>query len=455
MPTFLDLSRRLSYYKRRDVQESLVQHAVDKEVAVKFGDAGFGKRPEVLRYPTDVLEFVKSGASSFHCSEELWKNPVDIKTGATKEEISELRKGWDLVLDVDCPILEFSGIATDFLIKALKHYDITQIDTKFSGNHGFHVGVPFKAFPERVNDVEIKDWFPEGPRNIAGLLQGMINTHTSARILEGYTTKKVSEITGLEIEKVWNGSTLMVQNFVKIDTVLIAPRHLYRMPYSMNEKSGLVSAPIEIKELTDFDKTRYSPEKIAVEKGFLINTKNDPGEARKLFIQAIDYASQKKQEEQEISKTRMKIKNEGNQKQEFTATEAITPELFPPCMKIILEGVSDGRKRALFCLTNFLKSVGWSQENMERFVREWNQKNKPPLSTTIIEGQLRISSTKNAILPPNCDNKAYYLDFHVCKPDSFCSKIKNPANYSILKWKILKERKISEKEDKIDKIEVR
>ncbi len=455
MESFINLSRRLSYYKRRDVQESLVQHAVDKEVAVKFGDAGFGKRPDVLRYPADVLEFVKNGATSFHCSEELWKNPLDIKTGATKEETSAMRTGWDLVLDVDCPVLEFSGIATGFLIKALKHYDISQIDTKFSGNHGFHVGVPFKTFPERVNDVEIKDWFPEGPRNIAGLLQGMINTHTSSKILEGCTPKKVSELTGLEIEKVWDGSALLVQNFVKIDTVLIAPRHLYRMPYSMNEKSGLVSAPIEMKDLTDFDKTKYSPEKIVVEKKFLINTKNSPGEARRLFIQATDYASQKKQEEQEVYKTKTKIKNEGDQKQEFTTTEAITQELFPPCIKIILEGLSDGRKRALFCLTNFLKSAGWSQENMEKIVREWNQKNKPPLPTTIIEGQLRNSSTKSTVLPPNCDNKAYYVDFHVCKPDSFCSKIKNPANYSILKWKILKEQKMSEKEGKIDKIEVR
>jgi len=35
------------------------------------------------------------------------------------------------------------------------------------------------------------------------------------------------------------------------------------------------------------------------------------------------------------------------------------------------------------------------------------------------------------VLPPNCDNCAYYKSFGVCKPDNFCKYIKNPANYAI------------------------
>ena len=39
-------------------------------------------------------------------------------------------------------------------------------------------------------------------------------------------------------------SKLDVEKFLEIDTVLISSRHLYRMPYSLHEKSGLVSLPI-------------------------------------------------------------------------------------------------------------------------------------------------------------------------------------------------------------------
>jgi hypothetical protein len=38
-------------------------------------------------------------------------------------------------------------------------------------------------------------------------------------------------------------------------------------------------------------------------------------------------------------------------------------------------------------------------------------------------------------LPPNCDNESYYKGLGLCHPDSLCHKIKNPANYSVLRWK--------------------
>ena len=193
MSSFINLSRSLSLYKRRDVQLALVAHAVDKEIAVKFGDGGFGKRPDILKYPNDVLDFAKRGASSFHCSEELWFAPLDIKTGSSKEESNSLRKGWDLVLDVDCPVLDFSAIGADLLVNALKHYDISHVDVKFSGNHGFHLGVPFKSFPSIINDVQIKDWFPDGPRNIAGLLRDMIAPHLERKLLELYSPVRIAE----------------------------------------------------------------------------------------------------------------------------------------------------------------------------------------------------------------------------------------------------------------------
>ncbi|MBM3204333.1 hypothetical protein FJZ55_10580 [Candidatus Woesearchaeota archaeon] len=38
-------------------------------------------------------------------------------------------------------------------------------------------------------------------------------------------------------------------------------------------------------------------------------------------------------------------------------------------------------------------------------------------------------------LPPNCNNEAYYKGIGVCQPDSLCKKIKNPVNYTLIRWK--------------------
>ena len=82
----MHISTILKHYKREDLQKEIVENAIDREIAVKYSDKGFGKRPDVIKYPNDVLEFVKLGATSFHASEELWSNPLNINT--------ELKKLW-------------------------------------------------------------------------------------------------------------------------------------------------------------------------------------------------------------------------------------------------------------------------------------------------------------------------------------------------------------------------
>ena len=77
----LDISTVLKYYKRKEIQEAMLAAAENKEVAVSFGGKGYGKRPDMLRYPSDVIEFVKQGATSFHCSEEIWSNPLQVEWG--------------------------------------------------------------------------------------------------------------------------------------------------------------------------------------------------------------------------------------------------------------------------------------------------------------------------------------------------------------------------------------
>lgn len=398
----------------------MVECAKNKEVAAQF-NGSFGKRPDVLTYSEDVMEIVKQGATSFHVSEELWKNPLQIDPSLNRKEMDELRAGWDLVLDIDCKWLEYSQIAADLLIMAIKHNGVKNVSCKFSGNHGFHIGICFESFPDMVHDQLTKDLFPEGPRKIAEYLKDMIEEHLANRIIKlDKDIHGVMQRTGKTFKELVKGNKFDPFSILSVDTILISSRHLFRMPYSFNEKSGLVSIPINPDKVLEFNKILAKPENVRISKfKYLDRNLVIPNEAKKLIVEAFDYDPKKE---------------ELNVKKEFKfeeIKEALPEQFFPPCIQLVLKGLDDGKKRALFILVNFLTSVGWDYEKIENMLKEWNKKNKEPLKEVYLVGQIRYHKThKKKVLPPNCSNKMYYHDLGICKPDELCHRIKNPVNYS-------------------------
>ncbi|HLD89161.1 MAG TPA: DNA primase small subunit domain-containing protein [Candidatus Nanoarchaeia archaeon] len=427
----------LRYYSRKDIREAMLTTAENREIGVRFGDGGFGKRPDILSYPRDVLEFAKQGVMSFHCSEERWSNPLQLSTNMSRSQIENLRIGWDLIIDVDCDVFEFSKICADLVVKAIKYHNIESVSVKFSGNHGFHIAIPFEAFPRKVVDKETKNLFPEGANAIANYLKEMIRKRLYDELRHRYSPEKIAELSGKETKEITNvmENARLFENpyaVLSIDIVLISNRHLFRMPYSINEKSGLASIPTNPDEILKFDRGTAEIGKVKISDFKFLNVdKIRENEANELFIQAFDFNSRN-----EISEVNTRSLHIGGKKEKkkFEIGEAINEEFFPPCIKLGLQGLEDGKKRFLFVLLNFLTSAGWKYEEIGKCVSEWNKKNSPPLRDNYVTGQLRYhKNSGKKILPPNC--RSYYEDLRICYPDAVCAKIKNPVNYAVLKSK--------------------
>ncbi|MBM3229994.1 hypothetical protein FJZ26_06185 [Candidatus Parvarchaeota archaeon] len=245
------------------------------------------------------------------------------------------------------------------------------------------------------------------------------------RILEK-TGAKESEIIYYANDKSLGKKQLLnAEPFLDIDTVLISSRHLYRMPYSFNEKSGLVSVTIDPAKVMSFsiNEARH-PVKVSQFR-FLDSTKAVKGEASKLIVQAYDFSP--KIEEDDETKAMLQGKNRGF---ELPAT-AIPEKFFPPCIQHGLKGLRDGRKRFLFILVNFLSSVGWNHDDMEKFILEWNKRNPEPMRETYIVGHLRyFRQRKQVVPPPNCMNDMYYGFYPQCRMEAFHASIKNPVQWA-------------------------
>src|SRR3989344_986937 len=471
-----------AFYTRKDIQREILRTTRGREVAAKYAEKGFGRRPDILQFEGDILELARQGATSIHVSEEHWLNPLELAAGMTKRELERIRSGWDLIVDIDFEVWDVAKHVAKQMVRAIKDHGIKAISIKFSGNKGFHIGVPYEAFSKdlTINSKPLRNLFPEGIKRIVMYLEGYIQekyniTEEIKRILEGNgedtkgyvkvicidcgRQKKEEEKNQAFICKWCRKEEKSSENYITcphcgklmqkigeinercsacegvkfkekidlaIDTLLISQRHLYRSVYSLHEKSGLVSIPINLDRIEEFNKTKAQPEKVIISRfKFLDAAKATSGEADRLIIQAFDYNPKFVEE-----------KDENPQKEFEVPKIAIKDEKqFPPCIRKILEGIQkDGKKRSVFILINFFKGLGWKDNEIQEKLEEWNKKNSEPLR----EGYIRAQQSwhrrqKEKIPPPNCANKAYYLEFGVCNPDNWCRTIKNPLQYTLKK----------------------
>jgi len=392
------------YYSQPQIQKVIFDFSQNREICPRYFE-GFGKRPDSLQYESDIFELVKKGATSFHCSEELWENPLAIQTGMSEKDLNNLRRGWDLILDIDSKYIDYSKIYAKIIINFLEFSGIKNVGIKFSGSKGFHMIVPWKAFPKEVNGVQTKDMFPEWPRIL------------TKYIMEKTKPKLIEEITKLTAPNKYIKDFQAPKEVIP-DLVLISPRHLFRMPYSLHEKTALASVVINKSKLIDFQLKDADPFKAEI-KDFIPEGKS--GEATQLLMQALDWNKEFTPEEStkknfEYKPIQIADRSEKN---------------YPPCVKKILLGIADGKKRALFALLNFFRSIGTEKDELEKILNSWNEKNNPKLPQGYIKSQIAWALKKKPMLPPNC--MEFYQGIGVCFPDELCKLIKNPVNYVVRK----------------------
>ncbi len=389
------------YYSRPDVQNAILNFSKKRETVPRYFE-GFGKRPDSLEYPGDILGLVKKGATSFHCSEEIWKDPLMISTNFNEEQLNELREGWDLLIDIDSKYIDYSRVMARLIIRFLKFHGVKNVGLKFSGSKGFHILVPWKAFPKESNGKKTSDMFPDWPRIITKYIMHGIKDDLAKNISD--LEKPSKYIRDYEASKE-----------VVPDLVLVSPRHLFRAPYSLHEKTSLCSCVIDPEKLKDFDLKQADPIKIKI-KNFMPDCRE--GEAKELLVQALDWHKENKPDEVKAKKS-----------QDFSPIklDKMSDDFLPPTIKKILKGVEDGKKRALFVLINLFRSVGMDKDELEKRIEEWNKKNKPPLKQGYIKSQLSWSYRNKIVLPPNFD-KDYYKGIGVA-PTEEEIRAKNPVNW--------------------------
>jgi DNA primase catalytic subunit len=478
------------YYWNPKVQQALLEFAVNRETVPRYFE-GFGKRPDTIQYPSDIMNLVNKGATSFHTSEEIWNDPLAISTDFNEKELNNLRKGWDLLIDIDSPYLDVSRIAAKVLLEALEYHGIKNYGIKFSGSKGFHIIIGSKAFPKEYEGEKIKDKFPEWPRAIVEYLFDFMWKRFQSEVgkvmtikreekeleeimeckrcekpafkgeiifykckvcgsesrLKEWKTEKVTRRCGM---KGCNGVLEMLnkeeyfycenckdsrnekwplssdknpEDFqisrrekaakeAEFDLVLVAPRHLFRMPYSLHEKTALASVVLLKEELESFNPRDAHPMKIKIRN---FNPNNFENEASKLLKDALNWKKAKDSEEEKENSSRFQGKSFQNDKKdkefEEFKFENVNEKDFPEPIKRLLKGLEDGKKRGLFILITFLRCINYTPEQINNICREWNKRNAIELKEGYIRSQIEWHlKQKRKILPPNYVNDSFYKD---------------------------------------------
>ncbi|MEM7813352.1 MAG: hypothetical protein QW548_00440 [Candidatus Aenigmatarchaeota archaeon] len=427
----MQLASIIEYYSNEKIAKAITEAAVGREAVGVYASGHYDSRPNVIQFPADVGQLARKGITSFHISVERWRFPMQLaaagsantnSSSALQTRYDTLRTGWDFVIDIDSKLgLGESTVAAQLICKLFQKYGIKRYGLKFSGRRGWHICLPWNAFPKTIDYKPAEVGYPRIARILARFIRSKIAAPLMDELLKRRPLKEMLEV--LDVMP----SELSPFYFVEIEQDWGA-RHLVRAPYSLNEKTWNVSLPIAPDQLATFSPEVAKADVVLKAKEVQPFFVAEPGSAEGLLLDALDWWAVQKKEEQPA--VRREVRLEGK----------VSEADFPPCIRNILAGLKDGKKRSGFTLISFLRFANWSWHEIEGKLQEWNVKNSPQLPQSVLLSQLRWAMQQNrSINPANCSNDLFYKSIGICQPDGFCKNragevtIKNPISYPFRK----------------------
>ena len=227
----------ISYYSRKDIQQAMYHYAQGRKICVlrNFRPMFGGSQ---LRKPEDILPIM-----AFYSQDAEIHPSIH---GTVSRRNADGMTVCDLVLEVDFK----KSRARSFnlarpIVRLLQKLDV-EFRMKFSGNASPHIIIPAEAFPE--------NWRNVGKCRIL-----------YARLLDFFRTRISSPKT--------------------LDGSFRNPSHFLRMPYSLNENTGLVSLPMKIEDFDRFSWEMARPETAKIMEDWWTPVSEDASERTKALIE--------------------------------------------------------------------------------------------------------------------------------------------------------------------------
>ncbi|MEM2936621.1 MAG: DNA primase noncatalytic subunit PriX, partial [Candidatus Bathyarchaeia archaeon] len=244
------------YYLRKDFLEAMEPWLFGREIWITNAPRPlYASNTDELRDLIERYSPEGPGPFSLLFSVETFSDPPRLGT----ESPDSLRITWDFFLDIDAEDFQAAKLAASKALKTLRLFGVRNFLLKFSGRRGFHLVIPGLSL-DIFGPGEFRAAYP---RLAIGL----------ARWFEA----------------------VMGEPSVKVDLGVYKPRQMMRAPYSLHERTGLASVPVEDPGTFKVEDARIEGARISKERAF---PKGEAGEAEALLFSLRDWLKGHRREPQ-------------------------------------------------------------------------------------------------------------------------------------------------------------